>query len=404
MSEETKAVKENIVEVETEKFICKNCGGTVKFDINKQEFECSSCKTKYTIETLSEGVREYDFEDYYERERQSVVFEGKAMVTCQNCGLEISFDEHQVATVCPMCSSTQIATAKQKAGIPPQGIIPFKIDKKDAQEKFRIWIRKRWFAPNDLKKSYGEGLLAGMYLPFWTYDTTAISYYTGEGGIDRTIKDKDGKQKTVTDWYSVSGIVQNSFNDIQICASEKEKDIAGILPYNTKTNIKPFSQSYLSGYYTELYKIKADEGFEEAKKIIDSNMRSLAEKDIRRRYNRARSVRLKTQYNDVTYKHVLLPLWSAAFGYKGKTYRYMINGETGKVSGKRPYSVPKILAAILAVITAIMLIVFFAKKSESSTDNSRIFDNTPNLIVTNNVENVNYIQEIAVKCKNLIDL
>lgn len=395
MSEKTKAVEENIVEVETEKFICKNCGGTVKFDINKQEFECISCKTKYTIETLSDEVREYDFGDYYERESQSVAFEGKAMVTCQNCGLEISFDEHQVATVCPMCSSTQIATAKQKAGIPPEGIVPFQIDKKDAQEKFRVWIRKRWFAPNDLKKSYGEGLLVGMYLPFWTYDTSALSYYTGEGGINRTVKDKDGKQKTVTDWYPVSGIVQKSFDDIQICASEKEKDIEGILPYNTTTNTKPFSQSYLSGYYTELYKMKADEGFEKAKDIIDSEMRSLAEKDILRRYNRARSIRLKTQYNDVTYKHVLLPLWSAAFGYKGKTYRYMVNGETGKVSGKRPYSIPKILIAILAVISAIMLIVFFAKKSESSTDNSRLMENKQHIIAVNN-DNVNNIKIMKI--------
>ncbi len=388
MSENAKSVEEKRVEVETEKFICKNCGSTIKFDINKQKFECSSCKAEYTIETLSDEVKEYSFDDYFERERQSIAFEGNAVVTCQNCGLEITFDEHQVATVCPMCSSTQIATAKQKAGIPPEGIIPFKIDKKDAQEKFRVWIRKRWFAPNDLKKSYGEGLLAGMYLPFWTYDTDAISFYTGEGGIDRVVKDKEGKEKTVTDWYHVSGVVQKSFDDIQICASEKEKDIAGILPYNTTTNTMPFSQSYLSGYYTEIYKIKADSGFEEAKRIIDSDMKSLSERDILRSYNRARSIRVNTKYNDVTYKHVLLPLWSAAFGYKGKTYRYMINGETGKVSGKRPYSVPKILAAVLAVIAIIMTIVFLSRESENSktTDNARFIKSAPYSMISKSVD------------------
>lgn len=403
MSGEDKAVEEKKVEVETEKFICKNCGGTVKFDINKQDFECSSCKTKFTIETLSDEVNEYDFEDYFERERQSVAFEGKAVVTCQNCGLEISFDEHQVATVCPMCSSTQIATAKQKAGIPPEGIIPFKIDKKAAQEKFRVWIKKRWFAPNDLKKSYGEGLLAGMYLPFWTYDTNARSYYTGEGGRTRVEKGRDGKQKTVTDWYSVSGIVQKSFDDIQICASEKEKDIEGILPYNTTTNIKPFSQSYLSGYYTEIYKMKADKGFEEAKEIINNDMKNLAERDILRRYDKARSIRLNTQYNDVKYKHVLLPLWSAAFGYKGKTYRYMVNGETGKVSGKRPYSVPKIIAAVLAAIAAIMLIAFFANKSKS-TDNSRLMENVPYSVTIHENEYAKRIQTRYSKLENALEL
>jgi hypothetical protein len=50
---------------------------------------------------------------------------------------------------------------------------------------------------------------------------------------------------------------------------------------------------------------------------------------------------------------VLFPLWSSAFGYKGKTYSYAVNGETGKVSGSRPYSAIKITLAVLAAIAAI---------------------------------------------------
>ena len=34
----------------------------------------------------------------------------------------------------------------------------------------------------------------------------------------------------------------------------------------------------------------------------------------------------------------------------------MINGETGQVSGKRPYSVPKIVAAVIAGLLALFLI------------------------------------------------
>lgn len=395
MSDGIKDVEEKKVEIETEKFICKNCGGIIKFDISKQEFECSSCKEKYTFETISDKVREFDFNDYYERERQSVPFEGTAVVNCQNCGVEISFDEHQIATVCPMCSSTQVATVKQRAGIPPEGIIPFKIDKKEAQERFRVWIKKLWFAPNDLKKSYGEGSLMGMYLPFWTYDANAISFYTGEGGRNRVVKDKEGKEKTVTDWYHVSGVVQDSFDDILVCASEKEKDIEGILPYNTTTNTKPYSPSYLSGYYTEIYKLKADKGFEQAKRVIDDTMHNLAERDVLRSYDKVRSIRLNTKYNDVTYKHLLLPLWSASFGYKGKTYRYMINGETGKVSGRRPYSAPKIIAAILAILAAIALVVLYFNSREDvpDTENSRYIENVPYEVA---IEDVDYTQYLDI--------
>ncbi|GHS94801.1 hypothetical protein AGMMS50276_08330 [Synergistales bacterium] len=341
------------VHVNTETFVCQNCGGIMKFDIKKQAFACSACRTEYDLETLSDTVRENDFSLYLEREKATVPFEGMAVVACQQCGMEISFPETQFSAVCPMCGSTQVATAKQSAGIPPDGVIPFKIDKKDAQERFKAWVKSRWFAPNDFKKRYAEGGLAGMFLPFWTYDAYAISSYRGRGGNDRTVKDKDGKTKTVTDWYPTHGVVNASFDDIQICASQKEKNIEGILPYGTTTNTKPFSAGYLSGYYAEVYKIKADAGFESAKRIMESTLRRLAENDIMRKYDRADVQSLSTKYSNVTYKHVLLPLWSSAFGYSGKTYNYAINGETGKVSGSRPYSVVKIALAVLALAAAV---------------------------------------------------
>ena len=353
------------VHVDTETFICQNCGGTMKFNIKKQKFECSSCKTEYDLQTLSDVVKEHDFNSYLDREKTTVPFEGMAVVACRQCGMEISFSESQFSANCPMCGSSQIATVKQSAGIPPDGLIPFKIDKKDAQEKFRAWVKSRWFAPNDFKKRYGEGGLLGMYLPFWTYDAYAVSSYTGRGGKNRREKLKDGKERTVTDWYPVSGVVSASFDDLQIFASNKKEEsvVSGILPYDTINSAKPFAEGYLSGYYAEVYKIKADAGFESAKRIMESELRNLADRDIRRTYDRADVQSLSTKYSNVTYKHVLLPLWSSAFGYKGKTYNYAVNGETGKVSGSRPYSAIKITLAILGVIAAISALLWSADTS-----------------------------------------
>ena len=327
----------------------------MQFSISKQKFVCSSCNTMGDMATLTASIKEYDFDKYLEREKESVAFEGMAVVSCHNCGFEISFDEHQVATTCPMCSSTQIAATKQKGGIPPEGIIPFKIDKKDAQQKFKQWVKSRWFAPNDFKSKFGEGLLTGLYLPFWTYDAAAFSTYKGEGGNNRTVKEKDGKEKTVTDWFPVSGVVNAEFDDVQVCASEKEKNIEGILPYDTIHNAKPYAAEYLSGYYAEIYKIKADQGFDTAKTIMEKEMQNLARDNILQQYDEAQVHDVQTKYTNVTYKHVLLPLWSSAFGYKGETYNYIVNGETGKVSGNRPYSMAKIAAAVIAVIIAVII-------------------------------------------------
>ena len=51
---------------------------------------------------------------------------------------------------------------------------------------------------------------------------------------------------------------------------------------------------------------------------------------------------------------MLLPLYSASYGYQGKTYSYAINGQTGRVTGSYPKSALKITLAVIAAI-----IVFF---------------------------------------------
>jgi predicted Zn-ribbon and HTH transcriptional regulator len=360
MSKEMEVAEVQVkAKVDTQTFICPNCGGIIKYDIATEKFRCTSCKAESTIEVLSETVLEYDFSQYTEREKTSVAFEGVAVVHCQNCGCEITFDEFQIATTCPMCSSTQVTTVKQKGGIPPEGIIPFKIDKIEAGRKFKAWVKSRWFAPNDFKKkSNDEGSLKGMYLPFWTYDASAISAYSGEGGKRHVRTDSDGKLRTVTDWKPVSGVVGTSFDDVLMCATDKEKDIKGILPFNTVENTRPFAPSYLSGFHAELYSIKADEAFETAKKIMDEKLRSLAEEDIKRNYDEASVKKLDTKHSNVTYKHLLLPVWGSAFGYKGKTYNYFVNGETGLVDGQRPYSVPKIVLAVAGALAVIALLLF----------------------------------------------
>jgi hypothetical protein len=49
----------------------------------------------------------------------------------------------------------------------------------------------------------------------------------------------------------------------------------------------------------------------------------------------------------LTFKHVLLPVWLAAYKYRGKTYRFVVNGQTGRVQGERPYSAFKITVAVI---------------------------------------------------------
>ena len=55
---------------------------------------------------------------------------------------------------------------------------------------------------------------------------------------------------------------------------------------------------------------------------------------------------LDTDIAAVRFKHILLPVWLAAYKYRGQTYRFVINGRTGRVQGERPWSAIKIAMAV----------------------------------------------------------
>ena len=59
-----------------------------------------------------------------------------------------------------------------------------------------------------------------------------------------------------------------------------------------------------------------------------------------------RGLNVSNEFSDVTFKHVLLPIWIAAFRYKEKVYRFLVNGQTGEVVGYAPWSVWKIMGLV----------------------------------------------------------
>jgi len=343
--------------------VCANCGGTIKWNIAKQRLECSACRTPYIAETTVQRVEEHDFEGYVQREGQRVSFPDTTIIVCGTCGAQIAVDEHCTATVCPMCGSTQLLESRQEAGVPPDGVIPFRVDRETAQQNFAKWVKSRWFAPNRLKQAYQAGKLQGIYLPFWTFDAQVTSTYWGQGGNAHTVRDSKGNTRTEIHWRPVSGTVSGFYDDLQVCATlnSASQVVEKVLPYNTCDNTLPFSPSYLSGFLAEHYAIPATQAVDTAKEQVYTYQIEQAENDIRSHgFTHAQVSSINIEYHKITYKHVLLPAWSSAFAYNGKQYMYIINGESGRVGGQRPYSVPKIVAAVAAaaaVITAAVILL-----------------------------------------------
>ncbi|MDO5297530.1 MAG: hypothetical protein Q4F00_13050 [bacterium] len=285
----------------------------------------------------------------------------KKMVTCKTCGAQTIYDSVQTISTCPYCDSNQILEEPdQKDSIAPTGICVFKIDRNKAKEQFSSWVSGLWFAPNKLKKVASAGQMEGVYLPHWTYDTQAYADYRGEYGIDK----KDSNNRTTTDWYKCSGSIEHFFDDYLIPACKKENNhiLESLAPFNTN-DYEDYKPEYMVGYAAEKYSVTVHEGWEIAKKRLNNDLHRLAEKDIKHRNPRADKARVKqldAEFTDIMYKYLMLPIWISSYRYNGKVYQFMVNGQTGKVSGDRPYSGWKIFFAVLC---ALAIIYFFMSGS-----------------------------------------
>ena len=59
----------------------------------------------------------------------------------------------------------------------------------------------------------------------------------------------------------------------------------------------------------------------------------------------------------------MLPLCTAGFQFRDKTYRFVVNGRSGKVRGERPYSIVKIVLTGLVVLAVLLAAVFLMQES-----------------------------------------
>jgi len=233
------------------------------------------------------------------------------------------------------------------------------------------WLGSLWFAPNGLNEYARKGRkMNGIYVPYWTFDANTKSRYQGARGTHyyetRTVT-RDGKRRQVrvrkTRWRNVSGRVSRFFDDILVLASKSlpKKYTDGLEPWDLSA-LEPYKPEYLAGFRAEGYQVELAVGYTEARAYMDRMIRRDVKYDIGGDDQRVRNV--DTDISDVTFKHILLPVWLAAYQYRGQTYRFVVNGRTGRVQGERPYSAWKIGFAVLIGLILALIAGFVIANSQ----------------------------------------
>jgi len=365
------------------RFPCQQCGASLIFSVGAQSLECEYCGHTNRIEGAAEPLVELDLHAALKRlQTLGGGTDDVSEIRCPNCAARFDLDAHIHAGECPFCGTAVVTTTAESRPIEPRGVLPFAITDDQARESYRAWLKGLWFAPSKLKEYARDNTsLNGVYVPYWTYDSDTATRYRGERGdvyfvTQRYTTTQNGRRVTRTRqvpkirWSPASGRTTRHFDDVLIGATRTlpRKITDWLAPWDLQ-NLEPYREDYLSGFSSEVYQVDLDEGFGHARKVMDQVIRT----DVRRAIggDQQRVHSLETRHGDTTFKHILLPLWSAAFQFRDETYRFVVNGRSGKVRGERPWSVVKIVLAVLLAL-AIAVPVLFALSAVQGGDMPRV--------------------------------
>jgi len=341
------------------KFECAGCGALMLYEPVEGGLKCPFCRSSKGIPRADAYVAvEHALVESVEHPGVGLLrTEAPKVFHCDNCGAEVTFTGASVSSTCPFCGSEHVV---ERVGNPdrilPESVIPFAVNFDGAKARWRTWLGKGLFRPRRvLDLATGEAL-HGVYVPHWTFDARAFSRWTAEAGYHYTVTvgfGPNARRETRTRWVPASGERTDAFDDLLVCASKGLDDrlMTEAKPFDLP-RAEPYRAEYLSGFAAEEYTVTLPEGWTRAREVANDVQTRRCAGDVPG--NTHRSLRVWTQYADVTWKHLLVPLWIASYRWKGKTFRFMVNGQTGKVVGTAPVSAIKVGIAILLVVALVV--------------------------------------------------
>jgi DNA-directed RNA polymerase subunit RPC12/RpoP len=351
---------------------CPNCGADMAFDSTTGMLHCESCGRNENIENMpnkdDDGISEgasVDSNNNYEYEEDTSGNSKELnefneneinQYHCKNCGAVLITDKDTTATTCSFCGAGIVLADRLSGSKAPAKVIPFSINKQQAQEAFRKWCKKGLLTPKGFMTADRIKSITGLYIPFWLYDLNGFGEADAECTKVRTYPEGEYIY-TETKHYNVYRQVDLNYLKVPADASEKMNDelMDKLEPYHYD-NLKDFNMPYLAGYLAERYNYDDKELFPRMKARVEEYVDSYIDSSIMgyttTRYN-SKNIKIRELNAD----YVLLPVWMVCYDYKQSEHTFAMNGQTGKIVGKPPLSKGKIAAWFAGISGASFIIL-----------------------------------------------
>lgn len=349
---------------------CSSCGGTLQFDSAKQKLICTSCGSEFEVSEFNTTVASSGEVQYEaKKDEWDVHGEGLVVYECKNCGGEVVGDETMASTKCPYCDNPIVISSKFSGSLKPDLVIPFKLDKKAAEQQLRNHVNQIKLAPSAFKAGNHISEVKGVYVPFWLFDANV--HASGNYECEKIKRHSDANYNyKETSYFDVYREGDMAFQNVPADASKQMNDnlMDSIEPYDVSAAV-PYSSAYMAGYLANRYDITA----QECQPRADERMKNTALELLRgqvRDYDAVHDRSNSFKKTSSTYKYALYPVWLLNTMWNGNKYTFAMNGQTGKLVGDVPYSKGKFYGILFGVLlglwAALLGIVMLASGAVSS--------------------------------------
>lgn len=345
---------------ETKSFTCPNCGANVGYDISTGGIACEYCGYVAPIKAVTLGRSADEFEFTLETISQSDRGWGvdRKILHCESCGGRLSLPESSISTSCPFCASNKVSLSKSPVdSLSPRFLVPFKITQEQLQPLATTWIGKGWFHPAELSARAILRRFIGIYLPFWTFDSTVDAHWRAQVGYEKTERHYNAREKrwetrTKIVWRWENGDVRLNIDDLLVTGSDRDhinhRILNQLYPYNMGSLVI-YKPEYLAGWQAQAYETTLTEAWETGKSSIREKARKACYKNIPTHH--VRNFSMSADFSEESWRYILLPIYLSSYKYEEKIFQLMVNGQTGAIAGQKPVAWWKIWLAIGAILS-----------------------------------------------------
>ena len=329
-------------------FKCPCCGGTLQFDNKSQNIVCPYCDSQfstadlkeYTDDLASDKQEDTAWDESMVQAYTNEEKKGIKIYSCDSCGGEIIVDETTSSTSCPYCGNNLLVSKELSGDLKPNRVIPFKNDREQVQVCLKTFFKKKPLLPGSFSKENIIEEIKPLYVPFWLFDADVEGKVRFKGEISRRWSDANYDYKEVK-YYSIVRGGNIAFDHVPVDGSKKMEDklMESIEPFDFN-EAKEFNAGYLAGYAADRYDVDKDVTFNRATERFRDGTIQAFRGDVSG-YSNVTVQDSNLQLSNTSALYALYPVWILNTRWRDKSYRFAVNGQTGKTAGDLPISAGK---------------------------------------------------------------